>query len=191
MLSREPTLSPEAQELTGFIESETERLNRLVTTLLDSAKPRLPKLQPADMHHIIAHSADLLATQADKKGIRISLHLECPHPIVEADEEQMTQVLLNLVLNALQILPHGGEVAISTHQDMHGLVMEIADNGPGIAPDEIGRVFDPFFTKREGGVGLGLAVVQQIVAAHGGEIRAGQSKMGGALFTITFPKDNA
>ncbi|HQR50591.1 MAG TPA: ATP-binding protein [Methylophilaceae bacterium] len=187
MLAREPELRPEAQELTGFIESETERLNRLVSTLLDSARPRAPKLQPADLHAIIRHSIDLLAAQADKKNIHIHLKLYGRHPVIELDAEQMTQVLLNLVLNALQILPQGGQVEITTREDAGKLVLEIADDGPGIPPQELVRVFDPFFTKREGGVGLGLAVVQQIVAAHGGEIHAGNSALGGALFTITLP----
>lgn len=185
MLAREPDLSGEARELTGFIESETDRLNRLVSTLLDSARLRAPKLQPADVHAIIRHSADLLALQAEKKGIRIRLDLDAVPSVVELDTEQMTQVLLNLVLNALQILPGGGQVAISARQHGGGTIIEIADDGPGIPPEELARVFDPFFTKREGGVGLGLAVVQQIVAAHGGEIHAGRSKLGGALFTIT------
>jgi signal transduction histidine kinase len=187
MLAREPELSPEAQELTGFIESETERLNRLVSTLLDSARPRAPKLQPADLHAIIRHSVDLLAAQADKKNIRINLKLDSRQSVVEVDAEQMTQVLLNLILNALQILPQGGQVEITTREDAGKQVLEIADNGPGIPLQELARVFDPFFTKREGGVGLGLAVVQQIVAAHGGEIHAGNSALGGALFTIHLP----
>lgn len=187
MLSREPGLSSEAQELTGFIESETERLNRLVSTLLDSARPRAPKLQPADMNNIIRHSADLLLAQSDKKGMRISLSLDETFHRVDVDAEQMTQVLLNLVLNALQILPQGGQVAIATRTDAGRLIVDIADDGPGIPPAELSRVFDPFFTKREGGVGLGLAVVQQIIAAHGGDIHAGKSMLGGALFTITLP----
>lgn len=192
MLAREPDLSAEAQELTGFIESETERLNRLVSTLLDSARPRAPKLQATDLHAIIRHVADLLASQADKKNIRITQHLESRHPLAELDAEQMTQVLLNLILNALQILPQDGQVDVATRDEAGQLIVEIADDGPGIAPEEMGRVFDPFFTKREGGVGLGLAVVQQIVAAHHGEIHAGKSALGGALFTIHLPiKANA
>lgn len=191
MLSREPNLSAEARELTSFVESETERLNRLVSTLLDSARPPTPKLQPTDLHDIIRHCVNLLTAQADKNGIQISQSLEGPHSFVEADAEQMTQVLLNLVLNATQILPHGGKVMISTREDAGKLIVAVADDGPGIAPEEMSRVFDPFFTKREGGVGLGLAVVQQIIAAHGGEIRAGKSELGGALFTITLPmKEN-
>lgn len=187
MLSRESGLSAEARELTGFIESETERLNRLVTTLLDSARPRPPKLQPTDLHEIIRHAIELLGGQADKKDIHVSQQLESKQTLVNVDTEQITQVLLNLVLNALQILPQGGKIMIATRDEPGHLILQVADNGPGIAPDQMERVFDPFFTKREGGVGLGLAVVQQIIAAHGGDIRAGKSEQGGALFTISLP----
>lgn len=187
MLAREPELSAEAQELTGFIESETERLNRLVSTLLDSARPRAPKMQPVDLNALILHSTGLLTAQADKKAITISLNLDASNPWVEVDTEQITQVLLNLILNALQILSQGGKIAIFTRTGDRATWIDIADDGPGIPQQEFSRVFDPFFTKREGGVGLGLAVVQQIVAAHGGEIRAGKSLLGGALFTITLP----
>ncbi|BBP00422.1 hypothetical protein SFSGTM_11300 [Sulfuriferula nivalis] len=189
MLSREPGLSSEAQELTGFIESETERLNRLVSTLLDSARTRPPKLQPVDLQPVIHHSVDLLASQALKKSIDISLHLETKSTVVMADAEQITQVLLNLILNALQILPDHGQVTITSHETSKKLVIEISDNGPGIPQDALTRVFDPFFTKREGGVGLGLAVVQQIIIAHGGEIHAGNRTTGGAIFTITLPME--
>jgi signal transduction histidine kinase len=187
MLAREPNLSSEARELTGFIESETERLNRLVSTLLDSARPRMPSLQPQDMHELIRHSLNLLASQAEKKNIQISARLEARNTMVSCDAEQMTQVLLNLILNALQILPSGGQVSVACKEDNGKMMVEIADDGPGIAPENQARVFDPFFTRREGGVGLGLAVVQQIVASHGGEIRVGNSDLGGALFTIILP----
>jgi signal transduction histidine kinase len=155
--------------------------------LLDSARPRAPQLQPSDIHIVIRHSIDLLNAQAAKKQISINSHLQAQNAVIPFDIEQMTQVLLNLILNALQILPDGGQVDISSRQTMDDFVLEIADDGPGIPDDEQARVFDPFFTKREGGVGLGLAVVQQIIAAHGGTIRVGKSKLGGALFTITLP----
>ncbi len=187
MLAREPGLSPEAREMTSFIESETDRLNRLVSTLLDSARPRMPILHSADLYAIIRHSVGLLSAQAEKKAIHIDVDLLEPCPAVEVDDEQMTQVLLNLVLNALQILPVEGHVVIAARTRKNALDIEIADDGPGIPDDELARVFDPFFTKREGGVGLGLAVVQQIIRAHGGDIRAGKSDLGGASFTITLP----
>ena len=187
ILAREPELSGDARELIGFIESETERLNRLVTTLLDSARPRTPNLQPADLNDIVRHSTDLLAAQADKKSIAIGLHLTEYPAHVACDIEQMTQVLLNLLLNALQIVPSGGQVDVACRESDGHLTIEIADNGPGIPSGALDRVFDPFFTKREGGVGLGLAVVQQIIQVHGGTIRADRSTLGGALFIITLP----
>ncbi len=187
MLAREPGLSAEAKELTSFIESETERLNRLVSTLLDSARPRTPLLYPVNFGNIVQHCIDLLASQAEKKGIRITRQLP-DHPIdIACDAEQMTQVLLNLLLNALQMLSAGGQIAVACRVADGTLIVEIGDNGPGIPPENRSRVFDPFFTKREGGVGLGLAVVQQIVQAHDGHIRVAQSPLGGALFIITLP----
>jgi two-component system sensor histidine kinase HydH len=187
MLAREPDMSAEALELTGFIVSETERLNRLVTTLLDSARPRTVDRQPTDFRALINHCLDLLSSQAEKKSIHLTRQLEASSTVVPCDAEQMTQVLLNLILNALQIVPSGGQVSVACKVSDGKLILEVADNGPGIPAEEMERIFDPFFTRREGGVGLGLAVVQQIVAAHHGEIRAGKSALGGALFTVTLP----
>lgn len=191
MLAREPALSDEAREMTGFIESETERLNRLVSTLLDSARPRAPNLKPHDIHALIRRCIDLLAAQADKKNIHIDVLLDGIDAVVACDDEQMMQVMLNLILNALQILPAGGQVSVRCQQFGGNMMIEIADNGPGIPLEDQPHVFDPFFTRREGGVGLGLAVVQQIIVAHGGEIQVGDSKTGGALFTISLPLEES
>lgn len=189
MLSREPQLSAEARELTGFIESETERLNKLVSTLLDSARPRPPSLQPSNLHDLIRHSLSLLTSHAEKKNIHLRSQLDASAPVVDCDAEQMTQVLLNLVLNAIQILPADGTVEVACHDTQDGVLIEVDDNGPGIPLNERAQVFDTFFSRREGGIGLGLAVVQQIVAAHGGTIVAGESPLGGARFTIHLPRN--
>jgi two-component system sensor histidine kinase HydH len=188
MLAREPALSDEGRELVGFVESETERLKGLVATLLDSARMRPPKLENADLHALVSHVASMLAAQAEKKSIGIVLELGATNPIICCDDEQMTQVLLNLILNALQVLPVGGHVMISCREQGEGMLVEIADDGPGIAASEHSKLFDPFYTRREGGVGLGLSVAQQIVAAHGGEITASASGLGGALFSIILPR---
>lgn len=188
MLRREPGISDEGREMTDFIESETERLNRLVSAMLDSARPRPPQLAPTDLHQLIAKGAGMLAAQAGKKQVSIETRLAATNPVAECDREQMTQVLLNLILNGLQILHEGGRLEIATADAGDELCIEIADDGPGIAPEERSRVFEAFFFRREGGVGLGLAIVQQIVAAHGGRIAAGQSALGGALFQIQIPR---
>jgi len=97
-------------------------------------------------------------------------------------------VLLNLVMNALQLLPRGGHVQVQTRDDDTRLIVEVADDGPGIAAEDRSRIFEPFVFKREGGIGLGLAVVRQILRQHGGDIVADASPLGGALFRFWLPR---
>lgn len=191
MLKREAGISSEGQELVGFIESETERLNRLGSAMLDTARPRTPSFTDTDMHGLIVKTVAMLAAQADKRKVAVATNLQASNPTVECDEEQLTQVLLNLLMNGLQIISQGGHMEIATYDDGQDFRIEIADDGPGIDPAERSRVFEAFFFKREGGVGLGLAIVQQIVNTHGGEIEAAESKLGGALFRIRLPRKQA
>ena len=100
----------------------------------------------------------------------------------------MTQVILNIMMNALQVLGPGGRIDVRTHDSGDVLAIDIADDGPGIPPSDRAHVFDAFFFKREGGVGLGLAIVQQIIQAHGGSIDAAESEHAGALFEIRIPR---
>lgn len=191
MLQREAQISDEGRELVGFIESETERLNRLVSAMLDTARPRAPSYSDVNLHDLIRKSIAMLAAQTDKKQVAVSESLRASHPVIECDEEQMTQVLLNLLMNGLQILDRGGRIEVASHDDDREFCIDIADNGPGIDPAERARIFEAFFFKREGGVGLGLAIVQQIVMSHGGDIEAMESKLGGALFRIRLPRKQA
>ncbi|MDR2013410.1 MAG: hypothetical protein LBQ20_10350 [Rhodanobacter sp.] len=189
VLQRESGISAEGHELVGFIQSETERLNRLVSAMLDTARPRTPTFVETDMHEVIQRSIAMLAGQAEHKRVRVSTHLHAVAPIIACDEDQMTQVILNLLMNGLQILHQGGAIDVTTHDDRANLFIEIADDGPGIDPAERSRVFEAFFFKREGGIGLGLAIVQQIVNAHGGDIEADDSLLGGALFRLRLPRN--
>jgi signal transduction histidine kinase len=188
ILRREPGLSSESQELIGFIESETERLNRLVSAMLDSARPRALNKTMTDLHQLIHQSAALLGAQIEKRQISLSEALDAVDPLVDCDAEQITQVLLNLILNGLQILSAGGQIRLATRGDAERFYIEISDDGPGIPLEERSRIFEAFFFRREGGVGLGLAIVQQIIATHGGDIEAGESDLGGARFTIYLPR---
>lgn len=187
LLLRELGLSEEGREVCGFIISETERLNRLVSTLLDCARPRLPECKPVDISRLARQTASMLSAQALKRNIDIDCTGCSREVLAEFDEQQITQVLLNLLLNALQILPEGLHIVMETRLDGDNALLEVADDGPGISTALRERVFDPFFTQRPGGVGLGLAVVRQIVAAHGGKIEVFESKAGGALFRVHLP----
>jgi signal transduction histidine kinase len=190
LLERQPNLGERERELSGFIISETDRLNRLVTMLLECASPRPPDFKPHELHDIIAHVLDLLASRAEHKHVRLQRRLTAQHSILVCDREQLIQIVLNLVINALHFVPSGGRIVVATRNEDGSLIVSVADDGPGIPPELRPRVFDPFFTRREGGIGLGLTIVQQIVQVHHGEIWVTESQWGGACFNIRFDLDN-
>lgn len=186
VLLREPNLSTDGHEVLGFIISETERLNKLVSSLIDAARPRTPQFNPLDLTQLIYRVMALLQSQSMAKKITMRF-TQTEVMQVWADQDQMTQVLMNLLLNAIQILPVGGHIALRLEKRNANMVLTVSDNGPGIQVQDQAQVFEPFFTQRAGGVGLGLAVVRQIVQAHHGEITYRNSEMGGAEFTIELP----
>lgn len=191
LLERRPDLPAQERELLGFITSETERLNRLVTTLLECAVPRPPRFRPHDLHEVLLHVIALIGSRAEKKAVRLETELATRAPVLYCDREQLVQVFLNLLINAIQFAPSGGRVLASTAEREGQVIVRVEDDGPGVQETERERVFDPFFTRREGGIGLGLAVVQQVVRAHEGDIEVTRSRWGGACFTVRLSTDPA
>ncbi|HWY25255.1 MAG TPA: ATP-binding protein [Nevskia sp.] len=187
VLREEPNITAEGRELVGFIDSETERINRLVTSVLETAKPQPPVFGRHDLRAIARRCLVMLGPQAEKRGVTLQ-HGGEGRIEVDCDEEQMTQVILNLLLNAVQIVPAGGKVRVEYGDDGARTRIEVGDDGPGIPAAERASVFEPFISKRPGGLGLGLAVVKQIVLAHHGDIEVGESRWGGALFSIHLPR---
>jgi len=186
VLLREPQLSEDGREVLGFIISETERLNKLVSALIDTARPRPPNKTPLDLQAHLQHVVAMLQKQAQAKKIQLILHAT-QAVVVDADQDQMTQVLVNLLMNAIQILPEGGQVALQLEADDSHAHMTVADNGPGVPPAQQDHLFEAFFTQRAGGVGLGLAVVKQIIEAHDGTISYSTSPWQGAQFNLSLP----
>lgn len=188
MLKWETALSPEGHEMTQMIVDESARLNGLISTLLDCARPRPPNMRQQDLHKIITRVTELLATQAQKKAIHVDWLSPEHAAIAECDEELLIQVFLNLIMNAIQIIPAGGLIRIRTDCSRgDSIKITIDDNGPGIPPENRACLFDPFFTTREGGIGLGLTVTQQIIAMHHGRLSADTNDWGGACFTLFLP----
>lgn len=188
MLQWEKAISAEGQEMTQMIVEESARLNRLIATLLDCARPRPANMQITDVNKIIRRVMELLATQAQKKAIQIECRLSEPVALIECDEELLIQVFLNLILNAIQILPKGGKIQVKTYRlNPDEINIMIIDDGPGIPEENRTRLFDPFFTTREGGIGLGLTVTHQIISQHGGRIWVEESDLKGAAFVLALP----
>jgi signal transduction histidine kinase len=190
MLQREQHLSEIGLEMTEFILSETHRLNELVTTLLECAKPRPPHFTQQNIHCIIEHTLELLQSQADHKQVTVLLQFSSSETLLWCDRDQMMQVFLNLIMNAMQHVKKAGRVEIATQLSKTQLEITVSDNGLGISDTNKQKVFDPFFTQRQDGIGLGLTVVQQIVLAHAGEIFVTDSASGGACFHVLLPLNN-
>lgn len=192
VLQREPQLSKEGHEVLGFIISETERLNNLVSSLIDAARPRQPVFTEVNLTALISKCIAMLTPQAQAQHILLIFNPDNKY-LISADSDQMMQVLINILMNAIQILPQGGKVLdgkIEVKLEVLNAIIRltIADNGPGIPKENQAQIFEPFFTQRAGGVGLGLAVVRQIIQAHRGDIIYQTSQYGGAQFTIDLPK---
>jgi signal transduction histidine kinase len=140
-----------------------------------------------NLHELIGHAIELLKIQAENKQLRVEKQLLAENPMILGDSELLTQVFLNLLLNAIQIVPDAGLIRIRSACSGETIRIEIADSGPGINADDYQRLFDPFFTKRAGGIGLGLTVTRQIILAHHGKLSAAPSEWGGACFILELP----
>jgi signal transduction histidine kinase len=174
------------KETVNIIRKECTRLNRLLTSLLDFARPRRPEWREVDLSKVVDSVIELVSHSAGK-GIRF--HKEQAQGIarLRGDEEQLTQVIMNLTLNAAQAMPDGGDVWLSVRQEDDGIVIQIRDQGGGIPEEIIDRIFDPFFTTKDTGTGLGLSVVHQIVTQHGGTVTVTSNQDKGTTFSLLFP----
>ncbi len=165
---------------------ETERLNRSVTQLLEFAKPLEVVLKEVEVQSLFDHALSLVTYDLEKTGITPKIHIESTSKTVILDPERLDQILLNLFLNSIQAMPDGGtlDLSVSDLSDGTGIVITVADTGIGIDPEDIDHIFDPYFTARPQGTGLGLAMVQKAVEALRGEIRVTSRKGEGTYFTI-------
>jgi two-component system sensor histidine kinase HydH len=170
--------------------AEVDRLERVVSGLLEYTRPRPPRLFPLDLEESLKGTLDLMKDDPRAQGVDLQLRVEGPLPTVEADPDQLRQLLLNLVVNALEALDGRGSLSVTARSDRDQVVVEVADDGPGLPPEDLAQVFDPFYSTRERGSGLGLAIARRIVQAHGGELKAANRTQGGggALFTFTLPQ---
>ncbi len=189
ILQREVQMSDLGQEMSEFILSETQRLNVLITSLLECAKPKAPEILENDIHQILLHVCDLVSTSISEKQIHLEKKFFASTTEFFCDRDQLIQVFLNLVINATQHVLIGGKIYIETLNQGEKIVVKICDNGSGISESDREKIFDPFFTRRETGVGLGLTVVQQIVMAHYGQIFVEDNPNGGSCFVVVFSKN--
>ena len=186
ILQRPELPSQTREEFAEMAGKEVGRLKSLLTQFLDFARPQPPQRIRTDPAMLL-HSIASLATETAKLAqVEICVDVLETKPIA-IDSEQIRQVLLNLVLNAIQAMPDGGRIVLRSRQEDESVILEVVDRGPGIAPENIERIFDPFFTTRPTGTGLGLSIAHQIVHGHGGEISVRNNPGHGATFAVALP----
>ena len=183
-----PASEPEGAELVQMIIEEVDRLERVVAGLLELARPREPLIEPTPLAPVLARALDFIEGQAREKSISIQRAFDADACPARCDPDQIYQVALNLLVNALQMVPGGGHITVRTLARSDGHVgFEVIDDGPGIPPEAREHVFTPFFTLRKGGTGLGLALVQRVVRAQQGTVTLDGTVGGGATFRVELP----
>lgn len=178
----------EDREAADVMVREVNRLNRVVSELLELARPSELKLKQKDINELLAHSARLVQQDARAKHIEIQISGTDGLPLIPMDPDRISQCLLNLYLNAIQAMDEGGILSIKSlpDHDEH-IKIEIADTGKGISINDLKNIFEPYFTTKASGTGLGLAIVHKIIEAHQGEIKVESTIGKGTVFSIFLP----
>lgn len=187
ILARSLDLDPKNAKCLEIITSECERLNGLLTNFLNFARPRPPRLQNVQLEPVLENVLGLASHGVRGKTVRFEKKFEAGLQRVECDPEQLEQVLLNLMINAIEASPDGGTVTLSAATEENKIAISVVDHGDGVAPAHIDRLFDPFFTTKEHGTGLGLPVAHQIMRQMGGSLLAHANAGRGMRFSVVLP----
>jgi signal transduction histidine kinase len=181
-----PATSP-ALEVVNDVREEVLRINRIVSDLLETARPKPPDCQLADLNATVEHAVAMAKQQALSKPIKIVCIKHPTLPPVEHDTAQIHQILLNLVLNAIQALDGPGSVTVTVDSNDGMASVAVQDTGPGIPPETLPNIFRPFFTTKGHGTGLGLSLAKRIAQDHGGQLNVASRLGQGSTFTLLLP----
>ena len=166
---------------------EIGRLDQIINQFLGAIRPTQPELLPASVNEVVAETLDLMEHEIADRDILVERELAEGLPRLLLDRAQIKQAFYNIIKNALQAMRSGGILRIRTEADEAHVTVSFIDSGAGIAPEQIGRLFEPYFTTKEGGTGLGLMIVQRIVREHGGTIEVESHQGRGTTFRVRLP----
>jgi PAS domain S-box-containing protein len=179
---------PDHARLAGKIIEGTQNLNYVITNLLTYARPMSVQWESFDSATLLNSVSDILSGIADQNGVRLDMTPPAPPVTIHGDIRHLRQVLVNLGRNAVEACRRGGRVGIHVESRRREVLLVVADDGCGISADDLPKVFDPFFTRKEGGTGLGLSLCHKIVAAHGGEISISSVEGQGTTVRVILPQ---
>jgi two-component system, sporulation sensor kinase E len=180
-------LIPKLEHYLLVARGEINRLDYIITQFLQAIRPVAPQLKLAVLNEVVHKTLELLQPELDNRGLNLRLRLARQLPATPIDPTQIQQVLVNLIKNAMQATTKGGTLTLQTGEGSDGVWVSVSDTGSGIPQEQINRIFEPFYTTKKKGTGLGLMIVQRIVRAHGGRIEL-ESQVGrGTTFRIWLP----
>ena len=186
----DPQKSETFRSLADQLKTEVKRINRHITDFLKYSRPSIVELQSVNLRKEAEDAMRVVQAQADEYGITTRVEVQGEPPNVMADREALHSVLTNLVVNGLQAIDGEGgtlSIAIRPEQDGQRAIIEVSDTGRGIAPEDISKIFEPYYSTKETGTGLGLAIVRKAIDDHGGTISVSSKQGLGTTFTITLP----
>jgi two-component system, sporulation sensor kinase E len=184
--AREATIE-KLEQYVRVAEGEITRLDYIITQFLQAIRPTPPRLRPVSLNDVVTETLELLGPELDNRGLTVRRELARRLAEVPLDAAQLKQVLVNLVKNALQAMTKGGTLTLATGESSDGVWVSVADTGGGIPPDQLSRIFEPFYTTKKRGTGLGLMIVQRIVREHGGRIDVESHVGQGTTFRVWLP----
>ena len=195
MLEEGQGLDADARRACSFIREEIDRLNGLITSLLAFARPTEPRLSPVALDAVIERALRLAAPEVDRRAIALVRETPPALPAVRADADLLAQVLLGLLVNATEAVAEHGRIIVRANAESAAVIVEVADDGPGVAAGNAEQVFEPFFTTKASGTGLGLAMALRIAHAHGGTLelapgRGAGASGTGACFRLRLPREH-
>jgi two-component system, sporulation sensor kinase E len=171
----------------GIVEEEIDRLNKIVVDFLFAVRPMDVQLRESDPGELVAEIAELIKPEAERSAVELVLSIAEGLPRVDLDDRLMKQALINLVKNALAAMPGGGELRLGVAQADDEIVLSVGDSGLGISEEDLPKIFEPYFTTKENGTGLGLTITFKIVREHDGEITVSSRPGQGSTFSIHLP----
>jgi signal transduction histidine kinase len=175
----------------GVLKTEITRINGVLESFRNFASLATLKRSHTDLSQLVKQTAELIRPKSEQQHVELKLNLPSqPPPLISADSARLEQVLLNLVLNSLDSMRQGGTLGLSLHQDNGTIKIDVADTGPGIPENVQGRIFDPYFTTKTDGSGMGLALCDKVIQQHNGQI-AFQTSSKGTVFQISLPVDSS
>jgi two-component system NtrC family sensor kinase len=187
IVSRDLPADSVARDVIQDAKQEAVQINRILTDLLDTARPKPPQLRVTDLAGTAEHAVLFARQQAVTKRISIELEVREALPPVEHDPNQINQVLLNLLLNAVQSMDKPGTIRVTLGRDEDEAILSVSDEGKGISPENLSHIFRPFFTTKGHGTGLGLSLARRMVESHGGSITVSSEVGSGTLFAVRLP----